>query len=187
MHTAQPTLPPGSSTVGDDTDLNQSYSSSTASFSTTSAISAGSFYFRQHFGLGGQSLPPSLSREASFTEPPPPQLSSQRWSKDEQREFERHIIRITASANTPFQWVQDREFRKFQSRYLPQSSFIGRKALSGRILNSELSTIREAAMGKAKGHLVTVQSDGWTGGNLRHFQAFMAAGGRNVRSFRFIL
>jgi hypothetical protein len=121
--------------------------------------------------LGGLSRRPSMQQLASGLIP---------WSKERQTLFEWHLIRITASNNFSFSWVQNWRWKAFVGEFLPQAKVISRKVLAGRVLDSALKEIQSEAKERAFGKLVTIQTDGWSGGNLRHFQAFMMSGGREV-------
>jgi hypothetical protein len=102
------------------------------------------------------------------------------WDEGRQLKLERSLIRMTASNNWAFNWIENPETVDFFSKFLPLAKVPRQKALSNRILDNSLADIRSESMQRAKGLMVTLQSDGWTGGNHNHFQAFMMTGGRQV-------
>ena len=87
---------------------------------------------------------------------------------------------MTAANNWAFNWIYHPEVIDFLSNFVPQAKLPTRKTLSNRILDVSLADIRSTSMKRAKGLMVTLQTDGWTGGNHHHFQAYMITGGKQV-------
>jgi len=127
----------------------------------------------------GLSRPRSLSRVPSLH-----QIGIQPWTKERQALFEAHIIRITTSNYLSFNWVHDWHWNEFLDEFIPEATHISRKVLAGHVLNSELKQVRSELKARANGKLVTLQSDGWTGGNLRHFQAFIITADEQVSNYK---
>ncbi|XP_006455824.1 hypothetical protein AGABI2DRAFT_76970, partial [Agaricus bisporus var. bisporus H97] len=95
------------------------------------------------------------------------------WTQNEKDEFCRWLARMTASCGFPFIWVENPVWRKFCAKYLPQAPTISRNTLANRWIPDEVQQYRQQAIEQSKGSLVTIQCDGWTGVNFRHYIGFM--------------
>jgi len=93
---------------------------------------------------------------------------------DHQAIFNTQLVRLTASAGLPLNWVTNPEFHKLVAILDPDIVIPGRKALTQTLLPAYLTDVRAAAKSKASGQTVTIQCDGWTGINNHHLVAFMA-------------
>jgi hypothetical protein len=109
----------------------------------------------------------SLSRVASFSQ------GLEQWTQNEKDEFCRWLACITASCGFPFIWVENPVWRKFCANYIPQAPIISRNTLANQWIPHEVSRYRQQAIEQSKGSLVTIQCDGWTGVNSRHYIGFM--------------
>lgn len=98
------------------------------------------------------------------------------WNDERQSLFEGKLIRLTASADLSFSWVENPEWLAFLREFLPQAKSPSRKVLSQRLLPQTLKVLRVDAQKRANGIKATVQCDGWTGENAHHFVAFMMTG-----------
>jgi hypothetical protein len=105
------------------------------------------------------------------------------WSsvEERQKDFEHCLIRMTANNGWAFTWVENPETLNFFSKFCVGLVVPKRRKLSTSILKTELDLARGYTLDRVRGCLVTVQSDGWTGGNNHHFQAFMLTGDKQVR------
>ncbi|KAI0337890.1 hypothetical protein BDW22DRAFT_1312662, partial [Trametopsis cervina] len=102
------------------------------------------------------------------------------WTDELQSQYESSIARITASANLPFNWVDDPEMKIFTSRFLPGARPVTRRVLTSRLIPNELEAQRIALLSQLQGVEVTVQCDGWSGGNFHHYTAFTMTAAREV-------
>jgi hypothetical protein len=109
-----------------------------------------------------------------------PDIHKGQWTTQDQADFENHLIRMTASADFSFSWVENPEWLSFVERFIPLANSPSRKVLSTRILDTNLEKTRTLARSVAKGSFVTLQADGWTGLNTHHLVAFMMTTGSKV-------
>lgn len=129
---------------------------------------------RSRTSSGGLARTPS----GGFARTPSGGFLAATWSDERQACFEELLIKLTAAKNLPFSWIDCPEWKAFTEEFIPAARPFSRKVFSDRILNNTLTVIRQNAKKRAKGTQVTLQSDGWTGGNYHHFQAFMMTSGR---------
>lgn len=121
--------------------------------------------------------------------PPSPSLSSaifpEVWSAGRQDRFEQRLIRLTASAGWSLSWVDNPEFHYLVDEFVnPAASIPTRSSLGGRILKRALEQsriTRDERIAQEPCRNGTIQFDGWTGMNSRHYNAFMVAIGDQVR------
>jgi hypothetical protein len=97
----------------------------------------------------------------------------QSWSSVRQKQFERSIARLTASAGLPLSWVDNAEWIMFVDEFLPAARSPSRKVLTNRLIPTAVAEFRAAAKAAANGREATIQADGWTGVNHHHLIAFM--------------
>ncbi|KZV72990.1 hypothetical protein PENSPDRAFT_627883 [Peniophora sp. CONT] len=95
------------------------------------------------------------------------------WVRDAQKRFDSRLARITASAGLPFQWCIDDEWLNFCQDFLPWATVPRPNTVSSTLIPAELEHYRVAARRSTRGGLATGQCDGWSGGNSKHFVAFM--------------
>lgn len=103
------------------------------------------------------------------------------WTEGQQTQFEAMIARLTASAGFSLRWIDDPEWIRFCSVFVPDARLISRKTLTQRLIPSELAMFQEKARGDLAGELGTVQEDGWTGMNKINLLAFMVNAKRTVQ------
>lgn len=116
----------------------------------------------------------SLSRHGSRTSGHGGTLRpSSIWGNEEQSSFEIHLIRLIAEGNLPLRFSENRRWLLFCQMFMPHAKIPSRKVLTNRILPRELQHWRTQAYNRLSGQLVTLQSDGWTGINNRHYIAFI--------------
>lgn len=89
---------------------------------------------------------------------------------------------LKASAVFSLHWVDDPEWIRFCSIFLPEARLVSRKSLTQRLIPSELALFQEKARGDIAGEMGTAQEDGWTGANKLNLLAFMVNAKRTVRS-----
>jgi len=139
--------------------------------------------------LRPEDLASSISTRRAHSRPPssrtgtPRLSSSQLWTASNQTEFENHITRITVSANLPLSWVDNPEVATFMDKYVPAATSPSCKVLTKRIIPKLVDELQNAAKNETQGKNVTVQADGWTGGNHRHLVAFMITADKKVQYF----
>ena len=95
------------------------------------------------------------------------------WSSVRQKQFERSIARLTASAGLPLSWVDNAEWIAFVEEFLPATKSPSRKVLTNWLIPTAVAEFRAAAKAAANGREATIQADGWTGVNHHHLIAFM--------------
>lgn len=119
-----------------------------------------------HSGIPrSHSRTPSLHSHADFIEPA--------WTKERQAQFETAIARLTVSAGFPLAWVDNPEWINFCAEFIPGAKSPSRKTLTTRIIPKAVEGLRASAEASARGHLATLQSDGWTGLNKHHLLGMM--------------
>lgn len=116
----------------------------------------------------------SLSRHASQISGQGQLILPTQWLSDRQNLFNTHLIRVIADGNLPLSFAEHPRWRKFCMEFIPEATPPSRIALTQRILPQELEYWRSRAIANLQGQLVTLQSDGWTGSNNRHYIAFLA-------------
>ena len=124
-----------------------------------------------------------LRRTSSHHSPSPyisAQPAAEAWTPVRQQLLEYRLARLTASANLSHSWVENYEFRKILSEFIPGASPISRKVLTQRLIPQALKAMRAATRSKVKGSVVTLHTDGWSGGNSHHYQAFSVTAVRVV-------
>ncbi|EKM48092.1 uncharacterized protein PHACADRAFT_46940, partial [Phanerochaete carnosa HHB-10118-sp] len=94
------------------------------------------------------------------------------WLPQRQQRFETLLARLTASANLPHSWVEDPEWKRFLSEFVPSARPFSRKTLTNRLIPSALSVLRAESRAKVVGRVVTLHTDGWSASNFHHFQGF---------------
>ncbi|KAF8956007.1 hypothetical protein BDZ97DRAFT_1618886, partial [Flammula alnicola] len=104
------------------------------------------------------------------------------WSSARKKNFERRILRLTASAGFPLSWVSNPEWHKFCDEFVPGAPNVTRKVLTKRILREVVAEFRAEVKRKTKGKEVTIQGDGWTGLNNHHLNAFMITADKKVHT-----
>lgn len=102
------------------------------------------------------------------------------WTAELQRQLESDLARITASANIPFSWIDDPEFTGFFARWFPAAKPISRQVLTSRLIPAELDAQRVARLPQIRGSDATLQCDGWSGGNFRHYTGFTMTANNEV-------
>jgi len=117
----------------------------------------------------------SLSRRGSGIQLAPllPAAEFIPWTKERKKNFERRVLRLTASAGFPLSWIENPEWGKLCDEFIPGAPHISRKVLTTRILGEVVSEFRAEAKRQCSGKEATMQSDGWTGVNNHHLVAFM--------------
>lgn len=167
-----------------DTDLRPSSPSGSAlafnerpSIEPTPFDSASAVSSRAQSRLSMRSSQISADQEGASTS-----CAQQTWSSNDQIAFEVHLIRMIAEGNMPLHFVENRSWQLFCQRFTPHAIIPSRKVLTHRILPQELSRWRTLAESRLSGQSVTLQSDGWTGTNNRHYIAFLASTPTQVNS-----
>ncbi|KAJ7844634.1 hypothetical protein B0H14DRAFT_2585150 [Mycena olivaceomarginata] len=94
------------------------------------------------------------------------------WSPSQQENFENRILRLTASAGFPLNWVNNPEWILFCEEFLPSARNPSRKTLTRRLLPAAVRKLRAEAQLRTPGSFATIQEDGWTG-NKHNLMAFM--------------
>lgn len=128
-----------------------------------------------------------MRRSSSFTHSPqiPPSTTpaAEVWTSNHQEKFEWRIAHLTASANLPYGWVENPEWRAFLADFVPGAQPFSRKVLTNRIIPSTLSKMEDTVRSDKAihGQVVTLHSDGWSGANHHHYQAFTLTAKRKVR------
>ena len=92
---------------------------------------------------------------------------------ESQDDFERSLIRVVASADLSFNFVENPEVSTFFKTFMPGYALPSRRKLAGKILSRALKEVREQNYAQVKKQRVTIQCDGWTGRNHQHLVAFM--------------
>ena len=135
--------------------------------------------------------PGALPSPSGYTSVPlsplmqPEQVYIQKWPDARRKQFEKRILRLTASAGLPLSWVENLEWKRFCDEFMPGSPRISRKVLTRRILREVVAEFRAEVCRKCKGKEVTLQADGWTGLNNHHLVAFMITSDNKVLHFYF--
>lgn len=170
IHRSSPMLPPSSSVP--------TPSGSFLSRASTAASVVPGDSASQLSSLASQRQPAKKRRSGAYT--PSPKASPlatpsfPRPATDQEVSiFEDLLISFFASANIPFNVVENPEFRTLFNTCLPGMRLPSRKTLSTRILNTKMVTTRHDVKMNAKDRLATLQCDGWTGRNSQHLVAFM--------------
>lgn len=101
------------------------------------------------------------------------QSNAPAWLPEQQKSFENHIARLTASAGLPLSWVDNVEWIDLCAELAPGAKSPSRKTLTRRLLPVAVNELRRDSKAKTKGHNATIQADGWTGENHHHLIAFM--------------
>jgi len=91
------------------------------------------------------------------------------WSQELQVNFETQIARLTASAGLPLSWVDNPEWIDFIHQFLPAAKSPSRKVLMTRLIPHLVKDYRQVAKDSSRDQNATIQSDGWTGVNVRNF------------------
>ncbi|EIW78735.1 hypothetical protein CONPUDRAFT_18585, partial [Coniophora puteana RWD-64-598 SS2] len=95
------------------------------------------------------------------------------WSKALQQAFEKHLARLTASANFLLSWVDNPEWHAFCHDFIPAAKVPSQYTMARHLIPQAVSELRTAVKQAVKGHESTLQADGWTGINNHHLLAFM--------------
>lgn len=116
----------------------------------------------------------SISRHASQVASQGQLTLPMPWSLDRQNLFNTHLIRIIADGNLPLNYAEHPRWRRFCAEFIPEATPPSRSTITQHILPQELEYWRSRAITNLQGQMVTLQSDGWTGANNRHYIAFLA-------------
>lgn len=134
--------------------------------------------------VSGPRLRRQRSRVEGDTGSPAPS-PGMHWNSDRQKDFEKQIGRLTASAGLPLSWVDNPEFITLIDTFIPAANPPSRKTLTRRIIPSLVRDFRMKAIAAVKKErFVTLQADGWTGENHHHYIAFMISAGGKVCSLK---
>lgn len=98
---------------------------------------------------------------------------STHWTSERQQAFEYRLARLTASAGLSLSWIENIEFITLIEELAPGAYIPSRKVLTTRIIPDLVKNIQTANKKKTEHGFVTLQADGWTAKNNRHFIAFM--------------
>lgn len=106
------------------------------------------------------------------------------WTYDRQRDFERRIARLTASAGLSLSWVENPEFMAFVDEFIgPFARVPSRRILSRRVIPELVTQIHKINKTATSGAFATLQADGWTGINHHHLIALMITANNQVCVF----
>ncbi|KAJ6595464.1 ribonuclease H-like domain-containing protein, partial [Mycena sp. CBHHK59/15] len=97
-------------------------------------------------------------RQATFELVP----GAKRFKKDHQKDFESDILKFWTALNASFNSVEHPFVRHWFEKWVPGADVPGREALSGRILDKEVSLIEAGRKSEMKGELATGLVDGWS-------------------------
>lgn len=122
----------------------------------------------------------SISRHASYVGGQD-QIIPVKWSTERQTLFNTYLIRVIADGNLPLSFVEHPRWRLFCKEFIPEATSPSRATLTQRILSQDLDYWRNRAIVNLQGQMVTLQSDGWTGSNNRHYIAFLVTTSTQVR------
>lgn len=122
----------------------------------------------------------SMSRHASYISGED-RIVPIHWSPERQSLFNTYLIRVIADGNLPLSFVEYPRWRLFCKEFIPEATPPSRTTLTQRILPQELDHWRNRAIVNLQGQMVTLQSDGWTGSNNRHYVAFLVTTPMQVR------
>ncbi|KZP31635.1 hypothetical protein FIBSPDRAFT_724429, partial [Athelia psychrophila] len=106
------------------------------------------------------------------------------WTKERQELFDLMVARLTVSAGFSLAWVDNPDWIDFCAEFIHRAKSPSRKTLTSRIIPKAVKRLRTAAEASARGHLATVQADGWTGLNKHHLLAFMIASDGKIHTVR---
>jgi hypothetical protein len=95
------------------------------------------------------------------------------WGQQRQKEFEDQVAKLVVAANLPLSVVDNLEFDKLRSKFIPGPKGVSRKVLSGRTIPGLNKAYRRKAIDEVRGNSATLQGDGWTSVNHHHFVAWM--------------
>lgn len=100
------------------------------------------------------------------------------WSPSHQEQFEQRLICLIAFAGFPLTWVDNPEFHAFVAEFVSPAALVPTHfSLDGHILKRALEhacIARNKQIEQESNRNGTIQFDGWTGLNSRHYNAFMA-------------
>lgn len=144
--------------------------------------------FSVNSGRASSSRIDALHRASSLAPSIGPPLIA--WTESQRKDFKRMVLRLTASAGFALSWVENPEFTLLCDTFLPGCPRITRKMLMT-ILRDVVNDFRVYTKIKVHGREVTLQSDGWSGLNNVHLNAFMITCNKQVRypfmEFRLII
>lgn len=125
----------------------------------------------------------SVSRHASQIISQGQLILPEQWTSERQKLFNTHLIRVIADGNLPLSFAEHPRWRRFCMEFIPEATPPSRTSLTQRILPQELEYWRSRAIANLQGQMVTLQSDGWTGSNNRHYIAFLATTASQARVY----